>query len=123
MSNSVNTNIGALLGQKYLRGNAADMVVVQNRVSSGLRVASVTDDASTYAVAAGMRGDIKGYTAIAGALQGAKIGAQVAVSAGETISKRLEEIKAQRKRFASLGPQLWQQVNSVRLLEIGDTPG
>jgi hypothetical protein len=37
--------------------------------------------------------------------------------------RRLEEIKAQRKRFASLGPQLWQQVNSVRLLEIGDTHG
>lgn len=94
MSNSVNTNIGALLGQKYLRGNSADMVVVQNRVSSGLRVASVMDDASSYAVAASMRGDIKGYTAITGALQGAKVGAQVAVSAGETISKRLEEIKA-----------------------------
>lgn len=37
--------------------------------------------------------------------------------------RRLEEIRAQRKRFASLGPQLWQQVNSVRLLEIGDTHG
>lgn len=94
MSNSVNTNIGALLGQKYLRSNSAEMVVVQNRVSSGLRVATVMDDASTFAVAAGMRGDIKGYTAIAAALQGAKVGAAVAVSAGETISRRLEDIKA-----------------------------
>ncbi len=94
MSNSVNTNIGALLGQRYLRSNASDMVVVQNRVSSGLRVATVMDDASTFAVAAGMRGDIKSYTAVAGALQGAKIGATVAVAAGETISKRLEDIKA-----------------------------
>jgi flagellin len=94
MSNSVNTNIGALLGQKYLRSNSSDMVTVQNRVSSGLRVATVMDDASTFAVAASMRGNIKGYTAIAGALQGAKVGGAVAVAAGETISKRLEEIKA-----------------------------
>jgi flagellin len=94
MSNSVNTNVGALLGQKYLRSNSSDMVIVQNRVSSGLRVANVMDDASTFAVAASMRGDIKGYTAIAGALQGAKVGGSVAVAAGETISRRLEEIKA-----------------------------
>jgi len=94
MSNSVNTNIGALLGQKYLRSNAADMVTVQNHVSSGLRIASAIDDASTFAVSAGMRGDIKGYTAIAAALQGAKVGGSVAVSAGETISKRLEDIKS-----------------------------
>lgn len=94
MSNSVNTNIGALVGQRYLRSNQAELVMVQNRVSSGLRVATVLDDASTFAVAAGMRGDIKGYTAVAGALQGAKVGASVAVSAGETISRRLGDVKA-----------------------------
>lgn len=100
MSGSVNTNIGALLGQKFLRGNASEMVTVQNRVSSGLRVSSATDDASTFAVAAGIRGDIKGYTAVAGALQGAKIGANVAVSAGETITKRIEDIKAKIVQLA-----------------------
>ena len=61
MNNSVNTNGGALLGQKFLRSNAMEMSVVQNRLSSGLRVNSVTDDASTFAVAASMRGDIKSY--------------------------------------------------------------
>lgn len=91
---SVMTNVGALLGQKFLRASTAEMNMVQNRVSSGLRVASVVDDASTFAVAVGMRGDIKGYTAIAAALQGAKVGATVAVQAGETISKRIEDIKA-----------------------------
>jgi flagellin len=70
------------------------MTVVQNRVSSGLRVASVMDDASTFAVAAGMRADIKSYVAVASALQGAKTAAAVALSAGETISKRIEDIKS-----------------------------
>jgi len=94
MYNTVNTNAGALIGQKYLRNNAAEMIEVQNRVSSGLRVSSVVDDASTFAVAASMRGDIKGYTAIAASLQGGKVGATVAVQAGETIAKRLEDVKA-----------------------------
>ena len=53
MNNSVNTNAGALIGQRFLRANSNEIVVVQNRVSSGLRVNSVIDDASTYAVAAG----------------------------------------------------------------------
>jgi flagellin len=67
---SVNTNVGALIAQKFLRATAAELNMTQNRVSSGLRVASAIDDASSFAVAAGMRADIKSYTAVAGALQG-----------------------------------------------------
>jgi hypothetical protein len=66
---SVNTNAGAILAQKFLRSTASDMQVTQNRVSSGLRVSNVTDDASSFAVAAGIRGHIKAYTAVAAALQ------------------------------------------------------
>ena len=91
---SVNTNVGALLSQKYLRYTSAEMSIVQNRVSSGLRVATALDDASTFAVAASIRADIKSYTAVAAALQGSKAAASVAVSAGETIAKRLEDVKA-----------------------------
>jgi flagellin len=91
---SVNTNIGALLAQKFLRANTADMNTTQNRVSSGLRVATVTDDASSFAVAAGIRGDIKAYTAVAAALQGGVVAGTVAVSAGEQISSRLGDVKA-----------------------------
>ncbi|MEY4678927.1 MAG: hypothetical protein RLZZ276_576 [Pseudomonadota bacterium] len=100
MNNSVNTNGGALLGQKFLRSNAMEMSIVQNRLSSGLRVNSVTDDASTFAVAASMRGDIKSYTAIAASLAGSKITATVAIQAGETMSKRLEDVKAKIVQLA-----------------------
>jgi flagellin len=91
---SVNTNVGALLAQKFLRSNAAEMSVTQNRVSSGLRVSTVTDDASTFAVASGVRGDIKAYTAVAAALQGSVVAGKVAVTAGEVISNRVGDIKA-----------------------------
>ena len=100
MSNSVITNSGAIISQKFLRANSNEIVGVQNRVSSGLRVNTVTDDASTFAVAAGLRGDIKSYTAIAASLQAAKVLGTVAVQAGETISKRLEDIKAKVVQLA-----------------------
>ena len=91
---SVNTNAGALLAQKFLRATSAEMSITQNRVSSGLRVSTVTDDSSSFAVAAGIRGDIKAYTAVAAALQGSTVAASVAISAGETISARVGDIKA-----------------------------
>jgi flagellin len=97
---TINSNQGALLAQKFLRSNAADATGVQNRVSSGLRVSSATDDASTFAVAAGARADIKAYTAAASALQGSEASANVAIAAGEAISQRLGDIKAKVVQLA-----------------------
>jgi flagellin len=91
---SVNTNVGALLAQKFLRSTGSDLITTQNRVSSGLRVSTVTDDASSFAVASGIRGDIKAYVAVAAALQGSQVAATVAISAGETVSNRVGDIKA-----------------------------
>lgn len=91
---SINTNVGALIAQRFLREVNESLTITQNRLSSGLRVSSVTDDASTFAVAAGMRGDLKAYTAVTSALQGGVVAAQVAVSAGETISERLGDVQA-----------------------------
>lgn len=91
---SIATNVGALLAQRYLRAITSELTITQNRLSSGLRVNTVTDDASTYAVAAGLRGDIKAYTAVSGALQGSVAAANVAVTAGESIGTRIGDIKA-----------------------------
>jgi flagellin len=65
---SINTNVGALIAQRFLREVNENLTITQNRLSSGLRVSSITDDASTFAVAAGMRGDLKAYTAVTSAL-------------------------------------------------------
>lgn len=98
---SINTNTGALLALRYLREIDSEMSVTQKRISSGLRVSTVTDDASTYAVAAGLRADIKAYTAVTSSLQGSVAAAQVAVSAGESISARIGDIKAKIVQLSS----------------------
>jgi len=91
---SVVTNVGALLSKKFLRATSAELTTVQSHVSSGLRVANSSDDASTFAVAEGLRADIKSYTAVSSALAGATAVAKVAVTAAEKISSRMEDIKA-----------------------------
>src|SRR5215470_2553105 len=98
--NSVNTNVGALLAQKYLRATSDQLTQVQNRVSSGLRVSGSSDDASTFAVAQGLRADIKSYTSVSSALSGAKAVATVAVTAAESISNRLQDVKAKVLQLA-----------------------
>jgi flagellin len=82
------------MAQKFLRATSVELTQVQNHVSSGLRVANSSDDASTFAVAQGLRADIKSYVAVSSALSGAKAVASVAVTAAESISKRLEDVKA-----------------------------
>ena len=103
---SINSNLGALLAQRYLRSNAADAAANQTRVASGQRVASVADDGASFAVGASLRADAASYAAAASAMRGAAAG-MVAISAGESISARLGDIRAKIVQLAdgSLSPQ------------------
>ena len=104
---SINSNLGALLAQRYLRSNAADAAANQTRVASGQRVASVADDGASFAVGASLRADAASYAAAASAMRGAAAAGMVAISAGESISARLGDIRAKIVQLAdgSLSPQ------------------
>lgn len=97
---SVNTNVGALSVLKTLRATMFEMNTVQNRVSTGLRVSSALDDASTFAVAQGLRGDIKAYNAVSQALGAAKGIAKVALNAATQISNKMQDIQAKIVQLA-----------------------
>lgn len=97
---SVATNVGALLGQRYLRSTDRDLQVTQNRLASGLRVAGSADDASTFSVAEGLRGNLKGYTAVGGALGGFKAYASVAVASAEVVSAKLQDVQVKITQLA-----------------------
>src|ERR1700682_6329072 len=64
VSFSVNTNTNALAALETLSHTQQALTKTQNRVSSGLKVAGAADDASTFAIAQGQRGDIAGFQAI-----------------------------------------------------------
>ena len=63
MSFSVNTNTNSLAALETLSHTQQSLTKTQNRVSSGLKVAGAADDASTFAIAQGQRGDIAGFQA------------------------------------------------------------
>src|SRR5262249_29069793 len=94
MSFSVNTNTNALAALEALNLTQQSLTTTQKRVSSGLRVAGAADDASTFAIAQGQRGDISGFQSIANSLALGSATVNVALQGAQTISDTLNQIKA-----------------------------
>src|SRR5207253_10072775 len=65
----------------------------QERVSTGLKVNGAKDDASTFAIAQGQRGDIAGFQSIANSLALGSAFVNVALQGAQTISDTLNLIK------------------------------
>lgn len=93
MSFSVNTNSNALAALQTLNLTQQSLTATQRRVSTGLRVASAADDASTFAIAQGQRGDIAGFQSISNSLSLGSATLNVALQGAQTISNTLNQIK------------------------------
>jgi len=90
---SVNTNPGAMTALRSLNATNNDLQVAQNRINTGMKVASALDDGAVFAIAQNMRGNVAGYRAVAQSLDRATSTIEVAVAAGEAISDLLIEMK------------------------------
>ena len=93
MSFSVNTNSNALAALETLNLTQQALTATQKQVSTGLRVSSAADDASTFAIAQGQRGDIAGFQSISNSLSLGSATLNVALQGAQTISNTLNEIK------------------------------
>jgi len=91
---SINTNSGAMTALQYLNNTNAQMTSVQSAINSGLKVASAKDDGSTFAIAQNMRGDVAGYASVTDSLNRATSAVDVAMSAGQSISDLLIQMKS-----------------------------
>lgn len=90
---SVNTNAGALVALQNLNSTVSQLGVVQSAVSTGLRVASARDDGATFAIAQNMRGDVAAFSSVTDSLNRGISTIDVALSAGQSISDLLIEMK------------------------------
>ncbi|MDA1101521.1 MAG: flagellin [Proteobacteria bacterium] len=91
---SVNTNVGAMIALQHLNITNNNMEKTQLAITTGLRVNGPKDDASTYAIAQNMRGDIVGMGAVKTALANGEATLNTAITAGKAISDLLTEMKA-----------------------------
>ena len=99
MPNSVNTNTGALVALSSLRGINTQLDQTSKKVQTGFKVADASDDAAVFAVAQGIRGNIKAYASVQSSLAAGEGLGQVTSAALTGISNLVGDIKA---KFANL---------------------
>jgi flagellin len=94
MSFSVITNNGANVALQYLTQTQAQLDKTQSAINSGLKVANARDDGAVYAIAQNQRGQVAGYQSVMNSLNNATSAVDVALSAGQSISDLLIQMKA-----------------------------
>jgi len=91
---SINTNVGALVALQNLRGVNGELETTQKRISTGERIADAKDDGASFAIAEGLRGDLKAFEAVDEQLSKAKGVLEVALGAAEAVSDIFQEAEA-----------------------------
>jgi len=90
---TVNTNSGALVALQYLNKTGSELMATQNAINTGMKVATAKDDGATYAIAQNMRANVAGYQAVNDSLNRGMSVVDVALSAGQSISDLLLQMK------------------------------
>ncbi|WP_293677757.1 flagellin [uncultured Phenylobacterium sp.] len=93
MTISVHTNKSALTALQNLNKTNDQLAQTQNRVNTGLRIANAKDNAAIWAIAQGQRADIGALGAVRISLERANSIAEVSLTAGESISDLLVQLK------------------------------
>ncbi len=120
MSNSVHTNVAALIALQGLNRTNDELQGVQNRVTTGFRINNARDDGAAFAIAQGLRGNLKAYESISEQLSKAKGLLTVANEGAKQISNTLGDIRGVVTKLADAnvsGTQRTQYVAEYNALK------
>jgi len=109
IQNSINTNIGAFVALQNLNQVNTKLDKVQNRVSTGLKVNSAVDDASSFSIAQGVRGNLKAYEAVSQGLSNGRGVAAVTLAGATAISDLLGDVQKKITEGQNAGNTTEQQ--------------
>ena len=91
--NSVNTNVGAMIALQNLSRTNSELGTVQNRINTGMKVASAKDNGAIWAIAQGQRAEIGALNAVKDSLNRGQSAVDVSLAAGESVSDLLIQMK------------------------------
>jgi flagellin len=114
--NSVNTNQGAMIALQNLNTTNKDLGVVQNRVNTGLKIASAKDNGAIWAIAQNQRAESTSLNAVVSSLQRGQSVADVAMSAGTAISDILDRLQASPERRVQVAARSDQHDRQQRVV-------
>ena len=93
MANSINTNVGALVALQNLNATSRELNVVQNRVNTGLKVASAKDNGAIWATAQNQKANMQVLNTTRNTLQRTQSVNDVGLAAGDSIMDALRQMK------------------------------
>ena len=91
---SINTNYGAMIAAQSFAATGRELDKVQNRITTGLKIANAKDNGAVWAVALTQRANSKALDATMNNLSRQQAIADVGLAAGDTIMAALTEMKA-----------------------------
>jgi flagellin len=91
--NSVNTNTGAMVALQNLNSTNQELMSTQLRINTGKRVASAKDNGAIWAIAQNQKATSQSLNAVRDSLMRGQSTVDVAISAGETVSDLLLQMK------------------------------
>lgn len=95
MTTSILTNVGAMVALQTLNRTSKDLAVVQDRISTGMKVATAKDNSSYWSIATTMKSDVSALKALNENLAINSATVQTARIGSENIQKLLGEVKSQ----------------------------
>ena len=90
---SVNTNVGAMVALQNLNQTQSDLMTVQARINTGMKVSSAKDNGAIWAIAQNQRASSNALNAVKDSLQRGQSAVDVALSAGGSVSDLLLQMK------------------------------
>ena len=91
--NSLNTNTGAMIALQNLNAINREYAEIQSRISTGLKIAGPKDNPAIWAIAQNMRAESKSLDSVMNSLQRGQAIADTAMTAAESISDILGQMK------------------------------
>ncbi|MDA9975333.1 flagellin [Alphaproteobacteria bacterium] len=103
VQNSILTNSGAFTALRTLNIINRNLDTVQSRVATGLKVTGAVDGASSFAIAQGLRSQLKAFDAVSQGLLNAKGVGNVAIAGATGVSDLLADIRAKLTELSNGG--------------------
>ncbi|MDP1632103.1 MAG: flagellin [Caulobacter sp.] len=93
ISNSVNTNVGAMIALQNLNATNMELSETQSRINTGKKVSSAKDNGAIWAIAQSQRASSQSLNAVKDSLDRGRSTIDVAIAAGESVSDLLLQMK------------------------------
>jgi len=101
--NSVNTNVGAMVALQNLNQTNSELTTTQSRINTGKKIASARDNGAVWAIAQNQRAASSSLNSVRESLQRGQSTVEVAISAGESVSDLLLQMKEKALAAADAG--------------------